>query len=39
MGHIVIFNSEESILKSEYNYGFEIFKIYNICLKNTIIKF
>ena len=30
--------SDERILKSDYNYGFNIFEIYNICLKNTCIK-
>ena len=36
MGHLAIFTL---ILKSNYNYGFKIFKIYNICPKNTLIKF
>ena len=33
-----IFYSEERILKSEYNYGLKIFKIYSIFPKNTLKK-
>ena len=31
--------SDERNLKSDYNYGFKILKIYNICPKNTYTKF
>ena len=30
---------DDWILKSDYHYGFKMFKIYNICPKNTFIKF
>ena len=39
MRHLVIFTLTEKILKSNYNYGFKIFKIYNICPENTFKKF
>lgn len=30
--------SDKKNLKSDYNYGFEILKIYNICPKNKFMK-
>ena len=35
MGHLAIY-SDKSILKCDYNYGFEIFNFFNICPKNTL---
>ena len=36
MGNIF---KDDSILKNDYNHGFKIFKIYNMCPKNAFVKF